>query len=50
MLKIRQFLIEARLLIFLKYLNSTKNFKITYTGTGEFTAFTDSNLERRFKR
>jgi len=27
-----------------KYLNSTKNYKITYTGTGEFTAFTDSDL------
>ena len=28
----------------LKYLNSSEDYKITYTGTGEFVAFTDSDL------
>jgi len=28
----------------LKYLNSTKNYKITYNETGEFAAYTDSDL------
>ena len=27
-----------------KYLNSTKNYKITYSGTGEFIAYTDADL------
>lgn len=33
-----------KILNILKYLNSTKNFKITYEGTGKFTACTDSDL------